>query len=198
MTERTAPARRGRPRSTEAESAILGAALDLVREVGYEAVAMDAIAARARVGKATLYRRWSTREDVIAEAIQRIVSRFEVPDTGTIRGDLRALVNDTARLYRDPGARGLLSSFLAAMQRSPRIAKLLRSGFIATRREAARVVVVRAIARGELREDTDVELTVDLLQAPLVYRALVTGRPIDSRMIDRVVDVVLNGIASGD
>src|SRR5687768_17729242 len=84
----------GRPRSEEAHGAILDAAVDLVREVGYDAVAMEAIAARAGVGKATVYRRWSGKETLIADAIERLMrATMPVPDTGTVAGDLAVLMH---------------------------------------------------------------------------------------------------------
>src|SRR5436190_15171527 len=87
----------GRPRSAEAHDAILRAAITVIREVGYDAAAMDAIAARAGVGKATVYRRWSTKEALVADAIERIMVSRVVPDTGTTRGDLRAIMRETMR-----------------------------------------------------------------------------------------------------
>src|SRR5687768_12842134 len=94
--------RRGRPRSAEAHAAILDASLELIREVGFDALAMDAIAARAGVGKATVYRRWKTKELLVVEAIDAIVRAVPDPDTGSTEGDLMALMNATLRMYGDP------------------------------------------------------------------------------------------------
>src|SRR5438128_3514597 len=130
------PRRPGRPRSEEAHSAILTAAISLIREVGYYALAMDAIAARAGVGKATVYRRWATKETLVAEALERIMRSIPVPDTGTTEGDLREVMRASLGMYRDPASKGLLSGLVAAMARSERIAQAVRSGFLAARREA--------------------------------------------------------------
>src|SRR5678816_872365 len=97
---------RGRPRSAEANDAILSAAIALVREVGYDDVTVEAIADRAGVGKATIYRRWPSKEAIVTEAIGRIVSVIPIPDTGTLRGDLRLLMRSTARMYGDRAQRG--------------------------------------------------------------------------------------------
>jgi AcrR family transcriptional regulator len=167
----------------------------LVRDVGYDALAMDAIAARAGVGKATVYRRWATKETLVAEAIERIVRTFPIPDTGTTEGDLQSVMRDSVGLYQDPATRGLLSGLVAAMARSERIAQAVRSGFVAARRDALRQVLERGVARGELRQGLDMELALDLLSGPLVFRALITGGPVNERLTRGVVEVVLRGLA---
>ena len=185
----------GRPRSAEAHDAILRAAIVVIREVGYDAAAMDAIAARAGVGKATVYRRWSTKEALVADAIERIMVTRPVPDTGTTRGDLRAVVRDTMLMYRDPQTTPLFSALIAAMARSPQIARAARTGFIAARRETMRRVVERGMARGDLRTATDMELALDMLSGPLAVRSLITGGPVDERLVKAIVDVVMRGFA---
>ncbi len=189
------PRRPGRPRSEEAHDAILTAAIALTREVGFDAVTMDGIASRAGVGKATVYRRWSSKETLVAEAVGRIVSSAEPPDTGTTRGDLLALLHRNLRMYQDPATGMLLSSLVAAMARSEEIARAVRSGFLASRRTALRQVLERALARGELRKGTDLDVAVDLLSAPLFYRLLATGERLDEALLPEVVDVVLRGLA---
>jgi AcrR family transcriptional regulator len=186
---------RGRPRSEAARAAILDAALASVREVGYDALAIEAVATRAGVAKTTVYRHWPTKEALVAAAVERVVTHIAVPDTGTIGGDLRALVDDALALYRDPATAALLSGLVAAMARSERIARAVREGFLAVRRDAILRVLRRGMARGELRPDLDADLdiAVDLLRGPLFFRALVTGEPIDGRAL---VDVVLRGIAA--
>jgi AcrR family transcriptional regulator len=185
----------GRPRSGEAHDAILTAAIALVREVGYDAVAMDAIAARAGVGKATVYRRWSSKEEVVVEALGRLLRAIPAPDTGTTDGDVRAMMRIALGMYRDPATGGLLSGLVAAMARSEPIARAFRTGFVETWRQAMHLVLSRGVARGDLRPDLDVELTNDLLSGPLFHRYLLTGEPVDERVVDSVVDVVLRGLA---
>jgi AcrR family transcriptional regulator len=193
----TSPARTpGRPRSDEAHAAILAASIALVRDVGYDAVAMDAIAARAGVGKATLYRRWSSKESLVADALEGIMVRRQMPDTGSTRGDLRAVMRDTVRMYEDPATTGLLSGLVAAMARSPQIAAAVREGFVKVRRETVRQVIKRGIARGDLRKTLDVDLAIDLLSGPLVLRTLVTGGPVDDTVSDRTVDMLLKGFST--
>jgi len=187
--------RPGRPRSEEAHGAILSAAISLIREVGYDALAIDAIAARAGVGKATVYRRWKTKETLVAEAIERIIRAIPIPDTGSTQGDLMVLMRGALGMYQEPQSAALLSGLVAAMARSPRIAEAARSGFLATRRDALRRVLERGVARGDLRDGLDLELAIDLLNGPLFYRLVVTGGRIDERVARDVVDVVLRGLA---
>jgi AcrR family transcriptional regulator len=189
-------ARRGRPRSEQAHGAILTSAIELTREVGYDAVTMDAIAARAGVGKATVYRRWKTKEALVCEALQRLLEQIPPPDTGSTRGDLIALMKVQAGLYGDPATRLVLSSFVAAMARSERIAEVVRGSFYATRRNAMVVVIKRGIARRDLKKGLDLELALDVFNAPLFYRFLMTGMPIDEKVRRGVVDVFLRSFGT--
>jgi len=118
-----------------------------------------------------------------------------VPDTGDTRADLLAMMRGTLRLYEDPASGALLSGLVAAMARSEPIARVIRSGFVATRNAALRSVLERGVARGELRYALDTELALDLLNAPLFYRYLLTGEPVDEPLVEAVVDAVMRGLA---
>jgi AcrR family transcriptional regulator len=185
----------GRPRSAAAHSAILDAAIALIRELGYDAVTMDGIAARAGVGKATVYRRWAGKEALVADALHRIMRAVPVPDTGSARGDLRALLRSAMHMYRDPATGPLLSGLVAAMARSAPIAETIRDGFVAAWRDAVRQVLRRGIRRGELRRGLDLELAIDAVSAPFFYRYLLLGSAIDATMVRRTVDLMMRGLA---
>jgi AcrR family transcriptional regulator len=190
--ERAGP---GRPRSEEAHAAILAASIDLIREVGYDAVTMEGIAARAGVGKATVYRRWKSREALVVEAIGMIVAGAPDPDTGSTRGDLMSVMGANLRMYQDPASGALLSGIVAAMARSAPIAEAVRTGFAGMREEAMRRVLRRGIVRGELRAGTDLELALHLLLGPMFYRFLITGGPVDAALASDCVDAVLRAFA---
>ena len=185
----------GRPRSTAAHSAILSAAIAMVREVGYDATTMDGIADRAGVGKATLYRRWTSKEPLIADALEGIARTFPVPDTGSTSGDLTQVLRESLGMYRDPATRGLLSGLIAAMARSPMIAEAMRGGFLAARTQTMRHVIERGIARGELRADIDVAVAIDLLRGPLLVRGVLSGDRLDEPFVMRVVDLAMRAMA---
>lgn len=194
-TDRPRP---GRPRSAEAHAAILQASLELIREVGFDALAMDAIAARAGVGKATVYRRWKSKELLVVEAIDAIVRAVPDPDTGSTEGDLMALMHATLRMYADPATAALLSGLVAAMVRSEAIAQAVRGGFVGMRREAMRRALRRGIGRGELRADTDLELALDLLSGPLLYRYLISGEAVDEGLARGAVSAVLRAFGPAE
>jgi AcrR family transcriptional regulator len=188
--------RRGRPRSDAANVAILEASIALVRESGYDALTMEGIAARAGVGKATVYRRWVGKEALVAEAIQQLMSdAMRVPDTGSTTGDVRTLMHVTQSMYADASTPMLLSGLVAAMARSASIADAVRSSFVARWRDAMRAVLVRGMTRGEIHPATDLELALDLLSGPPFHRMLIGGRPIDDAFMRGVVDVILRGLA---
>jgi AcrR family transcriptional regulator len=185
----------GRPRSPEVHDAILDAAIALIREVGYDAVTMDGIAARAGVGKAALYRRWTSKEALVVEALGRLVAAMPVPDTGTLAEDVRIVMTTHRHMYADPASGQLLSGIVAAMARSKAIGRAVRSGFVATRHDALRTVLARGVARAELRDDVDLDLVVEMLNAPLFYRYLLSGRAVDDALVAEVTASVLRAFA---
>ncbi|MEJ2203413.1 MAG: TetR/AcrR family transcriptional regulator [Gemmatimonadota bacterium] len=185
---------RGRPRSREADDAILWASLELLTERGYGGLTMAGIATKAGVGKATLYRRWKSREEVLAAAVASFVEgEIQIPDTGSLEGDLHLLMERAVRTYRGRPGR-VMPGLLAAMSESATVARAVRTRFLAGRRQALAVVIERGTARGELAADVDVELALDFLGGPLFYRLLVTGAPLDAALIDGVVDTMLHGL----
>ena len=181
----------GRPRDRAAQAAILRAAIELTREVGYDALAIDAVAARAGVGKATIYRHWPSKEELLAEAVEAIVRSAAPADTGKVEDDLMILMRSTMRMYQDPATPPLLSGFIAAMARSPLIAERIRNGFVGVRRAAMREALERGIRRGELEADTNVELALDLLSGSMLWRSLMSGESINEAYTREVVRRVL-------
>lgn len=185
---------RGRPRSPEADKAILWASLDLLAEGGYAGLTMEGIAARAGVGKATLYRRWKSFEDVVAAAVTDFVEgKIQIPDTGSLEHDLRLLMQRAVETYRGRPGR-IMPGLLAAMAESDAVAHAVRAGFLTQRREALATVLERGVARRELAAGLDVELALDFLGGPLFYRLLVTGGALDDGLVEGVVSTMLHGL----
>jgi AcrR family transcriptional regulator len=166
------PAASGSGRGPARESAICGAALELLAEVGYEQMSMDAVAARARASKATIYRRWPGKRELVVHAIRcRGPQQVELPDTGSLRGDIIA----TLRLVQEGiGAQdvALLAGVLRAMRGAPEIAD-------------------RAVERGELGPAADPEMFHEVAPALMFFRVLVTGEPIDEDFLAHAADDVL-------
>lgn len=183
----------GRPRSERAHQAILDGTLDLLGEVGWSGLTVEGVAGRAGVGKATIYRRWDRLEEVLAAALEGLVSEIRIPDTGRLRDDLLALMRRAVELYRGHPGR-IMPGLVSAMAEHPEVATAVREGFLAGRRGALKTVLERGIERGELRPDADLELALDILGGPLFYRLLVTGGPLDERLAEGTVDVILRGM----
>jgi len=203
MTDTTRSARRpmGGPRDERADRAILSAALELMAEHGVDGLRTDDVADRAKVGKATIYRRYRSKEELVAAAVGALVSEIAVPDKGLTRAegstreDLLALMRGAVDLYTGALAAGLMPGLVAAMRKSPELARTVREGFVAGRRAALREVLERGVARGDLGSDLDFELALDVLGGPLFYRLLITGGPIDERLAQGVVELILTGFA---
>lgn len=189
---------RGRPRSTAAHDAILSASLDLIRESGYDSLAIEAIAERAGVAKTTVYRRWATKELIVVEAIERIVLGVAIPDTGSVEQDVLALMDVTRRMYADVGTTSLLPALVATMARSKPVAKAVRAGMATAWNKAMSAVLQRGIARGALRADANVTVALELLAGPLFYRYLWLGTPMSETYVKTVVSAVMDHLRAPD
>jgi AcrR family transcriptional regulator len=192
----TAAPRRGRPRSETAHKAILEAAAELLLARGLGSVSMDAVAERAGVSKATIYRWWPTKETLALDALYH--DWATVPparDTGSLRGDLLSLLRPWARLAASRPYGRVIAALLTEAQSNPAFAVEYRERFVNPRREQGRAIFRRAIERGEIPAGTKVEVALDLLYGPLYHRLLHGHAPINDRFIREVVDTALGGIA---
>jgi AcrR family transcriptional regulator len=196
MTDKatTTPRSLGRPRDERADRAIVTATLELMAEDGVRDLRMDDVAARARVGKATIYRRYRSKDELVTAAVAALVSEIEVPDTGSTRADLLGLMRGAVDVYNGSVEAAAMPS-LVAMSRDAELARAVREGFLAGRRGALRAVLERGVERGDLRAGLDFELALDVLGGPLFYRLLVTGGPIDRDLAEGVVELILRGFA---
>ncbi len=164
-------------------------------EHGVHALRMDDVAERAGVGKATIYRRHRSKDQLVTDAVGGLVSDIEVPDSGSTSTDLLALMLDAVELYTASIAARLMPTVVDEMSRNADFAAVARDRFLTGRRAALRAVFDRGIERGDLRRDLDVELALDVLGGPLFYRLLVTGGPIDERLAENTVELILRGFA---
>jgi AcrR family transcriptional regulator len=188
--------RPGRPIEERPRQAALDAVLDLIVERGITGVTTNAVAERARISKATMYRRWRTKDALVAEAIGTLVDReIVIPDTGTLEGDVHELLAEAVALYATPRAAALMPELVAGMARDGALADAVRSGFLAARRDALDRTLQRAVGRRELREDVDHDLCLDLFGGVVFYRLLITGGPLDERLVEDLTAVILRAIA---
>jgi AcrR family transcriptional regulator len=190
------PAPRGRPRSVKAHVAILKAAAWLLLEYGLDAVSMDAVAARAGVSKATIYRWWPTKETLALDALYtEWTAAAPVPkDTNSLRGDLIELMAPWARLVTAQPYARVIAALLAKTRADPAFAAEYTRRVIEPRRDQAREMFQRAIERGEIRAGTDLEVALDLIYGPLYLRLLQGHAPLDDAFVEAAIDLALTGI----
>jgi AcrR family transcriptional regulator len=186
----TLSAGRSRRRSRRAEAAILEATLGLLGELGFSGLTMDGIAARAGVGKATIYRHWTSKAHVVVDAFRAHIPPAPTPAADDFREDLLTFVRSLVDgLTRSPLA-GILPSLVEAAERDPELERLF-SEFGQERRAVLRGVFERAAARDELREGLDLDLALELVVSPIFARRLVFRRPPTPLYAEQVVDALL-------
>jgi AcrR family transcriptional regulator len=187
--------RRGRPRSALAEQAILAAALDLIAERGPEGLGIEQVAARAGVGKATIYRRWRGKEDMLLDAIGSLGSDLPVPQGRSVRADLVALLDAFCREAADPRRARLFALLQGEGLRYPRLLARYTETVVQPRQAAVASVLRRGLATGELRENTDIEAATFLLNGAVL--ASMSGHEhVDARYARRVVEELIRGLAA--
>ena len=191
-----APARgRGRPRSAEAEQAILDAALRMLGTHGVAGTTIEGVAADAGVGKTTIYRRWPTKTDLILAAISNIVPPGDPPDTGTMAGDMAALAETQRGRLAGSGLSGIVPRVLAESMGDPELHQDFLDRVAEPFRAMLRLFIERGIDRGELRPDLEVEPLVDLLHAIPIYRILMSRG--DPAALQQVPDAYMPILAPG-
>jgi AcrR family transcriptional regulator len=159
----------GRPRSPQAHRAILKATLELLAEVGFEAMSIDAIAARARVGKTTIYRRYSGKAELVADAIESLRQDVVIPDTGQLWSDLDALIENAAQITLNPLGRQTVSMIISSASSNVEFAQIYWTKYLQPRQQAFAVVVERAKARDEVQSDLDAGLVFDTMSGIMLY-----------------------------
>jgi AcrR family transcriptional regulator len=187
--------RRGRPRSAQAEQAILAAALDLIAERGPEGLGIEQVAARAGVGKATIYRRWPGKEDMLLDAIGSLGGELPVPQGRSVRADLVALLDAFCREATDPRRARLFALLQGEGVRYPRLLARYTEAVVQPRQAVVASVLRRGLATGELRENTDIEAATFLLNGAVL--ASMSGHEhVDARYARRIVDELMRGLAA--
>jgi AcrR family transcriptional regulator len=179
---------RGRPRDGRVDEAVLSATLELLGEVGYARLTVDRVAARAGVSKPSLYLRWPGKVSLVAEALQHWAGALpEEPDTGSLRQDMAVHLREVARSHR--AAERALAAVSSEIATNPELRHAFRRGVAGRLLSAVRVIVTRAVERGELPADTDVQLLSILPQALLHYLLQVDDRRpegIEERIAERI------------
>lgn len=187
----------GRPRDARVTEAILDAVFAELADKGFGGLTMDAVARRARVGKSALYRRWPSKVEMTADLMRALsVTTDPAPDTGSLAGDVRALLENVLTWLTDDRVRRVYPDLIAEAQRTPALGEALMDYVGLPRRARAVEVLDRAVERGELDVDADQEVIVDALGALVFWRLIALGKPVSARHLDRVAAAIC-AMASG-
>jgi AcrR family transcriptional regulator len=190
----------GRKRDESRDPEILRAALDELAESGYERMTMDAVAARARTGKATIYRRWPSKAQLVVDAIastgDKSITVADIPDTGSLRGDLLALA-DAGLREENSGKLRILAGLISALPRNPDLAAIVGERLVTPRTTLMRELLERAVARGEVAPGRDLGMLALTGPAMTVYRVMITNEPMDRAFYAAMVDEILLPMATG-
>jgi AcrR family transcriptional regulator len=199
LSARTArkPRRRdaGRPRGASVTEAVLDRALEEIAAEGVAQFSVDRVARAAEVNKTSVYRRWPTREALVAAALERVLGQLTLAqeDTGSLRGDLLSLTAGVARLLALPMGRALAQAVFAEPT-APSIAALARRQLEAGGGSVAAVMVQRAVARGEWRDDADPVALLSMLVGAVMHREMFERQEVSRAWLERVVDIALRGV----
>jgi AcrR family transcriptional regulator len=167
----------GRPRSPQSHQAILQATLELLAEVGFERMSIDAIASRARVGKTTIYRRYNSKEELVADAIESLREEVVIPDTGTLWSDIDALIQNAAQITLNPLGRQTVAMIISSASSHPQFAQIYWTKYLQPRRQAFAVVIERAKVRYEIEADIDPALVFDTMSGIMLYAQIFQPTP---------------------
>lgn len=194
----------GRPRSAQAHKAIIDATLELLAEEGFQGLSIEAVAARAGVGKTTIYRRWSSKEELVIDAIRHVQIDVPVMDTGNFRNDLAALLKTVYQGFMAhpyPFLGKMVLEFIGEYQTHPQIFQDALTQLIFPRFQRFFHMVEQAQAREEIRGDIDPELVLDLVAGSLYFRWIMRNlmptsstSPVD--WIEQVIDAIMQGIGT--
>jgi AcrR family transcriptional regulator len=159
----------GRPRSIQSHQAMLQATLELLAEVGFEGMSIDAIATRAGIGKTTIYRRYTSKEELVADAIESIREEIVIPNTGNLQNDIDALIQNAAQITLKPLGRQTVAMIIGSASSNPQFAQIYWTKYLQPRRKTFAVVLDRAKARNEILTDLDSDLVFDTMSAIMLY-----------------------------
>lgn len=182
-----------RPRSEQRHKAILETAMDLVIELGFRAVSVESLAAKTGVAKTTIYRRWPNKAAVVMDGFMERLSGTQFPPNRKVTESIRLQMRSMAKAFRSKDG-AVLKALLAEAQFDAELATAFRERWTLPRRKLALAVFQKAISQGELRSDTDLEATIDLLYAPMYYRLQMGTGPLSDAYVDEIFDQVMQGL----
>jgi AcrR family transcriptional regulator len=186
--------RGGRRRSEESEEAILAATIQLLSQKPLRDISIEEIARKANVGKTTIYKWWPSKAYVALDAFLRKINRMvPMPDTGSVRRDLLEQCRSLIAFFKSPAGR-ILGQFVAESESDKEFGSLFRELFLKPRREAAGVVFDRGVQRGEIDQNVDRELVLDIIYGSTIFRLFVGHSPLDDKLAEQMVSVLFEGL----
>ena len=185
---------RGRPRAPETRAKILKAAYEMLNEVGFMDLTIEGVAARAGVGKPTIYRRWKSKTALAMDAFLEAVNpELAFPDTGTAKEDFKEQMQKLVKLMNSPRGE-VLANVIGCGQADAELIEVYLENWLTPRREDAKRIFQRGVERGELKKGIDAEIAIDALYSPLFYRLLLKHQPLTKKFVDELVDVIIGGL----
>jgi AcrR family transcriptional regulator len=187
-------AKRGRPRNVETQKSILSASYDLLLENGFGVVTVDKIAERANVSKATIYKWWPNKAAVVMDGFLSAASaRLPLPDTGSVFNNVLIHATNLSRFLTSREGK-IIAELIGEGQSDLGLAEAYRTRYFRPRRLEARHLLELGVQGGQLKEDLDIELSIDLIYGPIFYRLLLTGDKLDDSYVQNLVTTVFEGI----
>lgn len=181
----------GRPRDASRDVAIESAAIELLREVGYERLSIEAVAHRACVSKSTIYRRWKNKAELIADAVHHYAfCKMPTFDTGSLRDDLIAVISEKVRTMQSADGQ-LFAGLMVATRTDSDLADLMLSSMSEGAGSVHSVIFERAIARGEISPSADIQTVLEITPAVITFRLFMSRQTVDKKFIEHFVDNVL-------
>lgn len=183
-------------RSLETRAKILKAAYEMLNEVGFMDLTIEGVAAKAEVGKPTIYRRWKTKGALAMDAfLEAVTPEIVFPDTGSTKEDFREQMYKIVKLMNSPRGE-VLANVIGCGQADEKLIAAFRENWLIPRREDAKRIFQRGVDRGELREGIDAEVAIDALYSPLFYRLLLKHQPLTEKFVNELVELVMKGITA--
>jgi AcrR family transcriptional regulator len=201
MPRRSTPAKiaargPGRPRSEKARTAILKGTLELLKRNGFNDLCIESVAARAGVGKATVYRWWPNKAELVIDAFaSAVVKELRFPPAGSVQHAIRSQMKRWAVIFRSPLGQ-IIANVVGAGQSDPEILHAFQNQWVEPRRTEARKLLRQAMKNREIRSDLDPDTILDIFYGPLYLRLLVKNAPLTENFVDQVFDVVLSGLGT--
>ena len=185
-----------RRRNQESYQAIISATLELLKDKGYVKLSIEGIAARAGVGKQTIYRWWPSKAALVIEAYSKKVSdRYALPETGSVKGDLEQLLSSIFKNISKTPSSHVLTGLIAEAQTNPDIADQFFNDFIQPRRRLLTEIIEGGVERGEIKASVEIPVVADMLFGAMWYRLLIGHGPLNREFAEKLVGDVLAGIA---